>query len=169
MRARHVVAGAGLYLAVAGSTYAWIKSTQVGAPGGGAGGEDKDAFADADADADAQALIGARGPVEAASATARRFSALSRVYDDTVGSEERWMLYGLLRSSLLSDAAAGDVLEISAGTGRNLPHYRWPALKSLTLVDASADMLRRAEVGDGELSRRRRTMPTARVSREKTV
>jgi len=142
MRARHVVAGAGLYLAVAGSTYAWIKSKNDGPGGGGGGGAGGgDAAAAA---ADAAALLGARGPREAASATARRFSALSRVYDDTVGSEERWMLYGLLRSSLLSDVK-GDVLEIGAGTGRNLPHYRWPGVSSLTLVDASAAMLRRAE------------------------
>lgn len=35
----------------------------------------------------------------------------------------------------------GDVLEISAGTGRNLGYYKWKALKSLTLTDTSRHML----------------------------
>jgi methyltransferase OMS1 len=35
----------------------------------------------------------------------------------------------------------GDVLEISAGTGRNLPHYNYSQLSSLTLTDVSQAML----------------------------
>ena len=35
----------------------------------------------------------------------------------------------------------GDVLEVSAGTGRNLPYYRYDQLKSLTLTDSSKYML----------------------------
>jgi hypothetical protein len=46
-----------------------------------------------------------------------------------------WLLRGV----------TGDVLEISAGTGRNLPHYPWPQIRSLTLADVSAPMLRVAE------------------------
>ena len=37
--------------------------------------------------------------------------------------------------------AQGDVLEISAGTGRNLPYYRWDKLTSLTVTDSSRFML----------------------------
>lgn len=37
------------------------------------------------------------------------------------------------------------MLEVSAGTGRNLPHYRYDNMSSLTLVDVSAPMLQRAE------------------------
>jgi hypothetical protein len=39
----------------------------------------------------------------------------------------------------------GDVLEISAGTGRSLPYYSLNAIKSLTLTDLSMPMLERAE------------------------
>jgi ubiquinone/menaquinone biosynthesis C-methylase UbiE len=39
----------------------------------------------------------------------------------------------------------GDVLEISAGTGRNLDHYRLADVSSLTLTDVSAPMLQQAE------------------------
>jgi methyltransferase OMS1 len=35
----------------------------------------------------------------------------------------------------------GDVLEVSAGTGRNLPYYRYNQLTSLTLTDTSKYML----------------------------
>lgn len=38
----------------------------------------------------------------------------------------------------------GDVLEISAGTGRNLPHYSYSKLSSLTLTDISQPMLKQA-------------------------
>ena len=37
--------------------------------------------------------------------------------------------------------AQGDVLEVSAGTGRNLPYYRYRQLDSLTLSDSSKYML----------------------------
>ena len=37
--------------------------------------------------------------------------------------------------------AQGDVLEVSAGTGRNLPYYRYAKLDSLTLSDSSKYML----------------------------
>jgi methyltransferase OMS1 len=141
MRARHVVAGAGLYLAVAGSTYAWVKSRQSVAKDATAAAA---AAKDADAVATKDALLGACGPAAAAAATARRFDALSRCYDDTVGGEETWMLYGLLRSRLLRNAK-GKILEINAGTGRNLPHFSWRGVDELTLVDGSARMLRAAE------------------------
>ena len=65
-------------------------------------------------------------------------------YDTAVGSEEWSMGYPLLRKWLLNHAS-GDVLEISAGTGRNLPHYSMGKLKSLTLCDLSELMLKRAE------------------------
>jgi methyltransferase OMS1 len=35
----------------------------------------------------------------------------------------------------------GDVLEVSAGTGRNLPYYRYDKLNSLTVTDSSKYML----------------------------
>ena len=41
--------------------------------------------------------------------------------------------------------AQGDVLEISAGTGRNLPYYPMNNIRSLTLCDISRPMLDKAE------------------------
>jgi methyltransferase OMS1, mitochondrial len=35
----------------------------------------------------------------------------------------------------------GDVLELSAGTGRNLAYYRFPEVKALTVTDGSRNML----------------------------
>ena len=37
--------------------------------------------------------------------------------------------------------AQGDVLEMSAGTGRNMPYYCWDKLSSLTVTDSSRHML----------------------------
>ncbi len=43
--------------------------------------------------------------------------------------------------SLWAVCAQGDVLEVSAGTGRNLPFYARQQLTSLTLTDSSKAML----------------------------
>ncbi|KAJ9532703.1 hypothetical protein QJQ45_010786 [Haematococcus lacustris] len=74
------------------------------------------------------------------------FDSLASKYDAAVGSEETWMGYGLLRSWLLAKAQ-GDVLEISSGTGRNLPYYAFSSgrVHSLTQTDLSAAMLQQAE------------------------
>mmetsp|Transcript_7218 Transcript_7218/g.19357 ORF Transcript_7218/g.19357 Transcript_7218/m.19357 type:complete len:360 (+) Transcript_7218:98-1177(+) len=72
------------------------------------------------------------------------FDSLASVYDQAVGSEETWMGYGLLRSWLLRHAK-GKVLEISAGTGRSLPHYTYENVSSLTVTDLSKRMLEQAE------------------------
>lgn len=37
----------------------------------------------------------------------------------------------------------GDVLEVSAGTGRNFPYVPYTKIKSLTVADVSQEMLRR--------------------------
>ena len=39
----------------------------------------------------------------------------------------------------------GNVLEISAGTGRSLPHYTYENVSSLTVTDLSKHMLEQAE------------------------
>jgi methyltransferase OMS1 len=39
----------------------------------------------------------------------------------------------------------GDVLEVAAGTGRNLPYYRYGDISSLTLADISPPMLEVAQ------------------------
>lgn len=47
-------------------------------------------------------------------------------------------------SELYAAGSQGSTLEVSAGTGRNLPYYRYGDLSSLTLMDSSANMLERA-------------------------
>ena len=57
-------------------------------------------------------------------------------YDSQIDLDETLMGVKLLRRWLIRQAT-GDVLEVAAGTGRNLPYYDASAAKSLTLVDTS--------------------------------
>ena len=63
-------------------------------------------------------------------------------YDRQMASSERAGL-SEMRSRLLADAA-GDVLEVGAGTGLNLPYYG-TAVERLTLTEPDPSMLRRLE------------------------
>jgi methyltransferase OMS1 len=62
----------------------------------------------------------------------------------------QWLaLLGVITAAIPAIAAAahqGDVLEISAGTGRNLPHYSYSSIQSLTVTDISQPMLGVAQV-----------------------
>lgn len=71
------------------------------------------------------------------------FDRIAGEYDQKINLDEKLMGITLLRRYLLRKAE-GDVLEVSAGTGRNLPYYSSPAVKSLTLTDTSREMLLRA-------------------------
>lgn len=68
------------------------------------------------------------------------FDTLADSYDSLVNREETFMGVKLLRRWLVRQAK-GDVLEISAGTGRNLKYYNLDSLASLTVTDASKQML----------------------------
>lgn len=72
------------------------------------------------------------------------FDRLAGAYDDIVGWEETGMQYGVMRWWLLRKAQ-GDVLELSAGTGRNLPYFQYDSMSSLTLTDVSTSMLQQAQ------------------------
>lgn len=63
-------------------------------------------------------------------------------YDRMMAGTERAGLADIRRTLLA--AAAGDVLEIGAGTGHNLAHYR-PAVRALTLTEPDPSMLRRLQ------------------------
>lgn len=63
-------------------------------------------------------------------------------YDRLMAGTERAGL-AEIRARLLADAA-GDVLEVGAGTGRNLPYYG-AAVASVTLTEPDPAMLRRLE------------------------
>ena len=58
----------------------------------------------------------------------------------------------------------GDVLELSAGTGRNFKYYKYPKLRSLTVADLSQEMLHRwvVVVVDGWMGRQASTMSGSR-------
>ncbi|MEW5311585.1 MAG: hypothetical protein WDW38_003290 [Sanguina aurantia] len=73
------------------------------------------------------------------------FDAIASIYDAAIGQEEFYMGYGFLRGWLLKRYAQGKVLEISAGTGRNIPYYPYENITSLTLSDLSQPMLDRSE------------------------
>ncbi|GAB4817849.1 hypothetical protein N2152v2_004895 [Parachlorella kessleri] len=68
------------------------------------------------------------------------FDRIADVYDTKIGFDETLMGVKLLRWWLMRQAE-GDVLEVSAGTGRNLPYYNFGKLSSLTLTDTSRQML----------------------------
>lgn len=42
---------------------------------------------------------------------------------------------------LSPDPFQGDVLELSAGTGRNMPYWPWDRITSLTVTDGSRHMM----------------------------
>lgn len=65
-------------------------------------------------------------------------------YDADISTSETLSGISGLRSELLK-GCSGDVLELAAGTGRNLPMYPPGAVRSLTLVDLSLPMLQLAE------------------------
>jgi len=69
-----------------------------------------------------------------------RFAALAREYDDRVRGSERSLGVDGDRARLLS-RARGRVLEVAAGTWRNADAYAGAGVLSLTLTDASPEML----------------------------
>lgn len=71
------------------------------------------------------------------------FDRLAKGYDRSAAREEYVMGMGKLRRRLVAQAR-GDVLEVAAGTGRNLEHYDGRNVGSLLLVDHSPRMLERA-------------------------
>eukprot|EP00842_Homolaphlyctis_polyrhiza_P001329 jgi/Hompol1/2197/HPOL_002078-RA len=68
------------------------------------------------------------------------YDVLAPEYDAKLGWDEYWLGIGNRRTQLLGHAL-GDVLEVSAGTGRNFPAYNSRKITSLTLTDTSAPML----------------------------
>uniref|UniRef100_A0A6B2LFX6 Methyltransferase type 11 domain-containing protein n=1 Tax=Arcella intermedia TaxID=1963864 RepID=A0A6B2LFX6_9EUKA len=71
------------------------------------------------------------------------FDKLAGSYDKKIDWDELLMGIKRQRGKLMKNAS-GSVLEISAGTGRNLPHYpSW--ITSLTLTDISSPMLQQAQ------------------------
>ena len=73
-----------------------------------------------------------------------RYNETAKNFDNEVGLTEKLMGIGWLRQSL-TKRAFGDVLEVSAGTGRNVQYYDLGKCKSITMVDQSEEMLKIAK------------------------
>lgn len=68
------------------------------------------------------------------------YDATAATYDASIGTDELAMGLPLLRRWLLT-RARGRVLEVAAGTGRNVPYYAAPAVTHVQLADRSPAML----------------------------
>lgn len=72
--------------------------------------------------------------------TSDRYDATAARFDEFVGGTEKGIGINRLRKKMVSQAR-GDVLEVSAGTGRNTSFYDWGRVRSLVLLDRSGPML----------------------------
>jgi methyltransferase OMS1, mitochondrial len=73
-----------------------------------------------------------------------QFEKVATFYDDRIGWDELFMGIQVMRRVLLRHAR-GDVLEVGAGTARNLPYYDPRKVRRLVLTDSSPAMLQRAK------------------------
>lgn len=74
------------------------------------------------------------------------FQKIAHAYDDEIAKDEFVMGINLLRRALLYFHAQGDVLEVGAGTGRNLGYYPGKStIGKIVLSDSSDKMLLRAK------------------------
>ena len=71
------------------------------------------------------------------------FQKIAYSYDDEIAKDEFVMGINLLRRALLYWHANGNVLEVGAGTGRNLGYYP-SSVKKIVLTDSSEKMLEKA-------------------------
>ncbi|KAK1743807.1 methyltransferase [Skeletonema marinoi] len=73
------------------------------------------------------------------------FQKIAYSYDDEIAKDEFVMGINLMRRALLYFHATGNVLEVGAGTGRNLGYYPSGSVKKITLTDSSDKMLEKAK------------------------
>jgi methyltransferase OMS1 len=90
------------------------------------------------------------------------FQKIAYSYDDEIAKDEFVMGINLMRRALLYFHATGNVLEVGAGTGRNLGFYPSGSVKKITLTDSSDKMLEKA---NEKLSR----MPNAEKARHEVM
>ena len=69
-----------------------------------------------------------------------RYDKIAKEFDREVGFMEVTMGIGWLRS-WLAKKAFGNVLEVSAGTGRNSKYYNTQKCKTITILDQSQEMV----------------------------
>jgi methyltransferase OMS1, mitochondrial len=126
-RAGLVVAGTGVAASVAYFTYEYVQ------------------LARADQEDTKQQLLSA-GDFSFVSNPQRkeRFNDIAARYDAMIDMDERVMGMTLMRRWLLYRHAKGTVLEMAAGTGRNMSYYRPKQVDRVVLTDASDNMLQQA-------------------------
>jgi methyltransferase OMS1, mitochondrial len=73
-----------------------------------------------------------------------QYQHVANCYDDAIGADEFYMGIKLLRRALLYFNARGTVLEVGAGTARNLLYYP-DTVHRVVLVDSSDQMLNQAK------------------------
>lgn len=73
-----------------------------------------------------------------------QFQKIADEYDQKIGRDESFMGINLLRRALLYFNANGTVLEVGAGTGRNLPYYP-RSVDRVVISDSSDQMLQQAQ------------------------
>lgn len=74
------------------------------------------------------------------------FQKIAYSYDEGIEKDELVMGINLLRRALLYFHAKGDVLEVGAGTGRNIGYYPGPStVRKIVLSDSSDKMLLKAK------------------------
>ena len=118
--------------AYAGAVFGGYMYTKYGGDGGGGGcgcGCD-----------DAAARRAREAALPSAAYRQATYDAIAPRYDGMLGWDETVLGIGLMRRCLLA-CACGDVLELAAGTGRNLEFYDRARVTSLLQTDASAPML----------------------------
>jgi methyltransferase OMS1 len=81
-----------------------------------------------------------------------QFQKVAETYDEQIGRDESVMGLNLLRRSLLYFHAKGTVLEVGAGTGRNIAYYPSKSVDRVLLTDTSDRMLSMAKKKLRELS-----------------
>ncbi|KAL7552822.1 hypothetical protein ACHAWF_016072 [Thalassiosira exigua] len=82
------------------------------------------------------------------------FQKIAYRYDDEIEKDEFVMGINLLRRALLYFHAKGNVLEVGAGTARNLPYYPGKStVEHIMLTDSSDKMLLRAKEKLGDMSK----------------
>lgn len=127
-----VVAGGGVYATAA--FFAYLYSKPVPGPSGGDGGSSSCC-----SNGGASHLSAITSPTRTL-----QFERVATCYDDRIGWDELFMGIQVLRRFLLRHAR-GDVLEVGAGTARNLPYYDPRRVRRLVLTDSSPAMLQRAK------------------------
>jgi methyltransferase OMS1, mitochondrial len=73
-----------------------------------------------------------------------QYSKVATCYDMAIGRDEFYMGINFIRRLLLYWYAKGTVLEVGAGTGRNIPYYTHPKIQRVVLVDTCQEMLEQA-------------------------